>query len=71
MARLYSSNEIEKALLKINFRFVSQKGSHAKYKNTSGGIVILPQAKKQIPLGTFNSILKQIGISKEEFEKIL
>jgi predicted RNA binding protein YcfA (HicA-like mRNA interferase family) len=31
--------------------------------------VIVPADKKQIPMGTFHSILKQSALSKEDFEK--
>lgn len=41
MPKLYSSKEIEKVLLKLNFQLISQKGSHGKYKNKSGCAVIL------------------------------
>ena len=71
MSKLYSSDEIETVLRKLNFRLVSQKGSHGKFKNETGRIVILPMNKKEIPIGTFKSILKQIGISYEKFEKLL
>jgi predicted RNA binding protein YcfA (HicA-like mRNA interferase family) len=58
-------------LNKTGFYFVSQKGSHAKYKNAAGKIVILPMAKKEIPSGTFYSILKQADLSLRDFEKYL
>ena len=67
MPKLYSSKEIEYVLHKFGFRFVIQKGSHGKYKNASGRTAILPMNKKEIPIGTFYSILKQMGISSEEF----
>jgi predicted RNA binding protein YcfA (HicA-like mRNA interferase family) len=68
MSKLYSSKDIEYVLKKLNFNLISQKGSHGKYKNPSGRIVILPM---EIPMGTFRSILRQIGINLEEFKKIL
>ena len=71
MPKLYSSNEILQVLLKHGFVFVSQKGSHIKYRKT-GDIsltVIIPAERKQIPVGTFHSILRQSGLSKEDFEK--
>lgn len=36
MPKLYSSKEIEKILNIIGFVKISQKGSHAKFKNKSG-----------------------------------
>jgi len=71
MPKLYSSLEIENVLLKNGFVFKTQKGSHGKFKHQDGRIVILPMNRKEIPIGTFRSILKQIGITKEEFEKLV
>ncbi|MGR3311696.1 MAG: type II toxin-antitoxin system HicA family toxin [Candidatus Brocadiales bacterium] len=71
MSKLYPSGDVEAVLNKLHFRFVSQKGSHGKFKNEKGRTVILPMNKKEIPKGTFGSILRQVGISLEEFEEIL
>lgn len=71
MPKLYSSLEIENVLLKNGFVFKTQKGSHGKFKHQDGRIVILPMNRKEIPIGTFRSKLKQIGITKEEFEKLV
>jgi len=70
MSNLYSSKDIEKVLFILNFNFISQKGSHGKFKNEEGKIVILPMNKPEIPLGTFRSILKQIGINRDTFIKL-
>ncbi len=67
MPKLYSSRDIVKVIEKYDFNFVSQIGSHAKYKNTDGRTVIVPMAKKEIPVGTFKSIIKQSGINSKEF----
>ena len=71
MPKLFSSNEILIVLLKHGFIFVSQKGSHIKYRKTGSPTltVIIPADRKQIPIGTFNSILRQSGLAKEDFEK--
>jgi len=67
MPKLYSSKEIIQALLKNGFEFISQKGSHKKFKKSSQ-TVIVPDPKNEIPLGTFSSILRQSGLKKEDFE---
>lgn len=67
MPKEYSSKEIETVLKKIGFIFVSQKGSHGKFKNTSGKTVILPMNKREIPYGTFRSILKQADLDLTQF----
>ena len=69
--KLYSSWEIEFGLQKLRLSFISQKGSHGKFKNSAGRVVILPMHKREIPTGTFKSILRQMGITQEDFEKLL
>ena len=71
MSKLYSSHDVEYVLHKLNFRFISQKGSHGKYKNEKGYIAIVPVNKKEIPPGTFRSILKQMQVDLEKFKTIL
>ncbi len=71
MPKLYSSVEIQKVLFILGFSFISQKGSHAKFRDDTGNIVILPMNKKEIPEGTLHSILKQSNISKTKFKSLL
>ena len=71
MPKLYSSSRIIKVLLFKDFVFISQKGSHAKYRKFSHPplTVIVPSGKKEIPVGTFKSILRQANLSEEDFKK--
>jgi len=71
MPKLYSSNEIEKVLKALGFKLISQKGSQGKYKNETGKVVILVMNKKEIPVGTFKSILKQAEITENKFKELL
>ena len=70
MPKLYSSDDILKVLSRHNFYFVSQKGSHIKYRKDGNPVltVIVPANRKQIPAGTFNSILRQANLAKQDFE---
>jgi predicted RNA binding protein YcfA (HicA-like mRNA interferase family) len=67
MPKLYSSKDIISILNRFNFEFVNQKGSHGKYRNSEGRTVIVPMNRREIPLGTFRSIIKQSGIDVKEF----
>lgn len=51
------------------FFFVSQKGSHAKFKKDGNPtlIVIVKMGKKEIPYGTFQSILLHSNLKEEDF----
>ena len=67
MPDLYSSKHIIKILKKHGFVFISQKGSHKKFRKDSA-IVIIPDPKKEIPMGTFFSILRQANLHKDDFK---
>lgn len=72
MPKLYSSKHITKILQGNGFFFVSQRGSHQKWRKiTTIGVfmVIVPDNKKEIPLGTFKSIIRQSGLTLEDFTK--
>ena len=70
MPKLLPSKAIIKVLERKGFVFISQKGSHIKYRKY--GIVVLtvivPADKKEIPYGTFRSIVRQAKLSEEDFE---
>ena len=70
MPRLYSSAHILSVLKKNGFYFVSQRGSHLKYRKESNGrvlTVIVPADKRELPYGTFRSILRQSGLGFADF----
>jgi predicted RNA binding protein YcfA (HicA-like mRNA interferase family) len=66
MPELLSSQDIIRILQQKGFVLVSQKGSHKKFKKANR-IVIIPDPKKEIPKGTFASILRQSGLDKDDF----
>ncbi len=69
MPKLHSSEEIIKTLQQNGFNFVSQRGSHIKFRKFSKNTitVIVPAGRKEIPMGTFKSILRQSKLNKEDF----
>lgn len=71
MPRSISLKLILKTLKTKGFFFVSQKGSHAKYRKY--GIqtltVIVPIHGKEVPYGTFRSILRQANLTEEDFKR--
>jgi len=71
MPKLYSSNQIIKTLERKGFNFVSQKGSHVKYRKIGRPTldVIVPAQRKEIPRGTFHSILRQAKLNEKDFLK--
>jgi predicted RNA binding protein YcfA (HicA-like mRNA interferase family) len=70
MPKLHSSDYIVKVLLRLGFQFVSQKGRHAKFRKEGSPVLtaIVPMSKKEIPFGTFRSILRQANLNIEDFK---
>ncbi len=68
MPKLFSSDDIIKVLLRKGFIRISQKGSHVKFRKDKN-TVIVPDNRKEIPLGTFRSILRQANLPEENFKK--
>jgi predicted RNA binding protein YcfA (HicA-like mRNA interferase family) len=62
--------EVIKVLEKLGFVFVRQKGSHRIYVKSNIGITI-PYHNKDLKKGTLRAIIKQTGLSVEEFLKLL
>jgi predicted RNA binding protein YcfA (HicA-like mRNA interferase family) len=68
-----SGQKVIKALTKAGFTVQGKKGSHVKLKKREAGkvlIVIVPD-HAEVARGTLKSILRQAGITKEEFLKLL
>lgn len=70
MPKLYSSDYIIKILKSKGFNFVSQKGSHIKLRKTGQPTltVIVPADRKETPIGTYRSILKQAELTEADFK---
>ena len=66
MTKLPSSQKIINTLLRNGFIFVSQRGSHQKYRKDDK-TVIVPAPRKEIPIGTFRSIIRQSGLNQNDF----
>jgi predicted RNA binding protein YcfA (HicA-like mRNA interferase family) len=67
--KLYSSNQIIKILQEKGFIYASQRGSHVKFRKLGSPTltVIVPASRKEIPFGTFKSILRQAQLTEKDF----
>jgi predicted RNA binding protein YcfA (HicA-like mRNA interferase family) len=64
--------EIKRRLEKAGFVEASQKGSHVKFVRRSGETIdtaIVPK-KREIPVGTFRSILSQAHIDPDDWDRL-
>ncbi|HEX8039586.1 MAG TPA: type II toxin-antitoxin system HicA family toxin [Chryseosolibacter sp.] len=63
----YTAKEIIKILERRGFVLDRAKGSHCVYRMSDGSKrVIVPMHNRDLPKGTFHSILKQAGIDKKD-----
>jgi predicted RNA binding protein YcfA (HicA-like mRNA interferase family) len=62
-----------RALRKLGFEQVSQRGSHLKFKRVdpSGDVIVIVPNFPEIPAGTVASIVSQAKVSWSEFEALL
>ena len=59
------------ALKRGGFVFKGQRGSHVKLKHLLRGNVVIVPMHSEIKRGTMKSILKQAGVTEEEFVALL
>ncbi len=71
MPKLYSSSHIIKVLQNKGFIYISQKGSHVKFRKSNNEVlnVIIPANRKEIPYGTFRSVLRQAKLTESDFKR--
>ena len=61
-----SGDEATRALERAGFRRISQRGSQLKLRSDGGRVVIIP-LHRELATGTLRSIIRQSGLSVEEF----
>lgn len=60
---IMNSKEVLKRLRQEGFEEVSRKGSHVKMRHTDGRMTIVPDPRKDLPLGLLKAIEKQAKIT--------
>jgi len=64
-----SGDEAVRALEKLGFARIRQKGSHVVMRRGSVGCVV--PLHRELKVGTLSGILKQAGITTDEFSGVL
>ncbi len=67
------SRQLLSILQKAGWEIARQKGSHIQLKHIDKPhhLVTIPYHNKDLAIGTLNSIIKQIGINRNEFEELI
>jgi predicted RNA binding protein YcfA (HicA-like mRNA interferase family) len=67
-----SAKKIIKALSELGFKIVRTHGSHVVLKHADGRLTVVPvHPGENIGTGLLYKIIKDTGLSKEEFMKVL
>jgi predicted RNA binding protein YcfA (HicA-like mRNA interferase family) len=67
-----TAKDFIKVIKKLGFYLDRQKGSHAIYKDKQGNRVVIPiHAGKALKQGTLLGMIKDVGLDKEAFFKLL
>lgn len=67
-----SGKEFCKILEKLGFEKIYGKGSHVRFKHSDGRKTVVPvHGNEKLGKGLIMEILKQIKLSREEFERII
>jgi predicted RNA binding protein YcfA (HicA-like mRNA interferase family) len=59
------------AFTKAGFSVVGQKGSHVRLVNSSGIQLIIPHHSKDLKRPLMKALIKEAGLTEEEFRKFL
>ena len=66
------ASKVIKALSKLGFKIVRKHGSHVVLKHPDGRLTVVPvHAREEIGTGLLNKIIKDTGLTKEEFLELL
>jgi len=66
----HKTNEVLRKLRRAGFEERRQSGSHLVLRHPDGRQTYLPMHTGDVPTGTFRSILKQAGITENEFRDL-
>ena len=64
------AREIVRKLERAGFAFRRQRGSHARYVHPDGRGVTVPMHPGDVPVGVVRSILRQAGLTEEEWDAL-
>ncbi|MEI6081522.1 MAG: type II toxin-antitoxin system HicA family toxin [Verrucomicrobiota bacterium] len=66
----FKAKEVLQRLQRVGFIIRRQSGSHVVLRHPDGRQTYVAMHTKDVPTGTFRSILKQAEMTEEEFRKL-
>jgi len=71
LSKTFSGKEVVKALRRIGFVVDHQRGSHVFMHNLERNMSVVVPLHKELKKGTLNSIIKKVGITLDELNKLV
>ena len=73
MSRLpnLTAKEAVRAFSRAGFAISSQRGSHARLKNNEGLQIVIPMHDGDLKRPLLKAVIKQAGMSEDQFRKLL
>ncbi|HET9017452.1 MAG TPA: type II toxin-antitoxin system HicA family toxin [Thermomicrobiaceae bacterium] len=66
-----NARDLQRVALRLGFRLVRQKGSHARWKHPDGRATTIPvHGDADIGGWLFQEILRQLGVTEVEFREL-
>jgi predicted RNA binding protein YcfA (HicA-like mRNA interferase family) len=66
----YKAKDVLRRLQRAGFEVRRQSGSHVVLRHADGRQTYVAMHSRDVPNGTFRAILKQAGLSEEEFRSL-
>jgi predicted RNA binding protein YcfA (HicA-like mRNA interferase family) len=66
----YKAREVLARLQRAGFAVRRQSGSHVVLRHSDGRQTYVAMHTSDVPVGTFRAILKQAGLTEEEFKNL-
>ncbi len=63
--------KVEKVLKKLGWELIRQSGSHAIFRHSDFSFIIVVPQHKTIKKGIIKSIINDLGLTQEEFYKLI
>ena len=70
MPRRYRPREVMRILTSQGWEFDHYTGSHANFRKRGYSSVTVPDHRREVTKSTLSSILRQMGVTRAEFDRI-
>jgi len=67
---IINDKDMERLLLKLGFKPIRQNGSHKFFSHPDGRCTVVPFHNTDLKRGLIKGILKDIGLTDEEYERL-